>query len=271
MFASETRRAHAREHGPEGNLMIPMAAARHLCAFSAIVLFVVLFSASVPLAIAQVPPLGTCAQWKENRQTWIDKRQNGDLAVMSQAAWEAELARLDQGILHLCGEAPGNDPTPSASPLPPATAAPAIVPTPGPAPTDDQDQPPNPAACLLLSQPEVDVVISAAPNADDPLGFPSPAIAGCDYIPNFPADYTGLQGSLTVIYFLSGGLDIHGGLAAASSVSGVGDQASMYLGADGPGILFVKGEKAVMLEFHNMNPGDPAAVTLAREAAARVH
>jgi hypothetical protein len=251
--------------------MIRITAARQHRGFYAIAAFVALFSASAPLAVAQVPPLGTCAQWKANRQTWIDKRTNGDLAGMSQAAWQAQLARLDEGILHLCGEAPGNDPTPSASPsLSPEP--PTLVPTPGPTsvPTDDQDQPPNPAACLLLSQPEVDAVISAVPNADDPFGFPSPAIAGCDYIPNFPADYTGLQGSLTVIYFLSGGLDVYGGLAAASTVSGVGDQASMYLGADGTGIMFVKGDKAVMLEFHNMNPGDPAVVTLAREAAARV-
>lgn len=41
-------------------------------------------------------------------------------------------------------------------------------------------------------------------------------------------------------------------------------------GADGPAIMFVKGDRAVMLEFHNMNTGDPSVLTLAREAASRV-
>lgn len=41
---------------------------------------------SAPLARAQVPPLGTCAQWQNKRRNWINKRNNGDLGGMSQAA-----------------------------------------------------------------------------------------------------------------------------------------------------------------------------------------
>jgi hypothetical protein len=200
------------------------------------------------------------------------RRDNGVLAGMSQPAWEAELARLNQGILVLCGEVLGGDAPQSASPVlaaEAATPAPAIVPT--PRPSEDQDQPANPAACLLLSQLEVDAVISAAPNADDPYGFPSAAIAGCDYVPNYPPDYAGLQSSLTVVYFLSGGQDVYDGLASGPGVSGVADQASLYPGAEGSGIVFVKGDRTVALEFHNINPGDAAMLTLAREAAARVH
>lgn len=132
--ASETDRAKARERGREGNLVIPIAVAGHhkwsplSYGFCAIALFLALFSASAPLAVAQAPTLGTCAQWKEARQAWIDHRNNGDLAVMSQATWQAQLARLDEGILVFCREAPGDDPPPSASPvLPPKPPGPKVT------------------------------------------------------------------------------------------------------------------------------------------------
>jgi hypothetical protein len=143
-------------------------------------------------------------------------------------------------------------------------------PTPGP-PSDSQDR--N-DACNLLIASETGAVIGGAANADTPSAVPG--ASGCEY----RADGAGNQPYLDVTYAQADGNGLYATLLAGAgqetgnatpSVSNVGDQAFTFTGQNGPGIVVLKADKVVILEFSYTNPGATALLTLAGQAAARVH
>lgn len=184
----------------------------------------------------------------------------------------AALADLNKNLQTFCGATPGDDPPPSASP-PPApepTPPPAVAePMPGP-PTDSQDR--N-DACNLLTATEIGAVIGGAASADTPAALPG--ASGCEYRP----DGGGNQPYLDVIYAQVDGNGLYATLRAGASqetsnattsVSDVGDKAFTYTGQNGPGVVVLKANKVVVLEFSFTNPGENALLTLASQAAARM-
>jgi hypothetical protein len=235
---------------------------------SALVLVVALGGTAGPAA-AQVAP-ETCEGWRDLRQYVID---NQDIFASKNGV--ALLADLNNNLQTFCGEAPADDPQPSDAPAP--TPAPDITPpppvaeaTPGP-PSDSQDR--N-DACNLLTSSETGAVIGGAANADTPSALPG--ASGCEYRP----DGSGNQPYLDVIYAQVDGNGLYATLLAGAnqetssatpSVSDVGDEAFTYTGQNGPGIVLLKADKVVVLEFSYTNPGENALLTLARQAAARVH
>jgi hypothetical protein len=125
-----------------------------------------------------------------------------------------------------------------------------------------------------MTASEVGVVIGGAPNADTPAGVPG--ASGCEYRP----DGLGNQPYLDVIYAQSDGDGLYVTLLAGASqqtsfatpsVSDVGDKAFTFTGENGPGIVVLVANKVVILQFNYTNPGENALLTLARQAAARVH
>ena len=186
-----------------------------------------------------------------------------------------QVRQLEQNLQTLCDDqsaappssAPQQDrPTPQPV-IPQPTPEPR--PMPGP-PVDSQDR--N-DACKLLIGTEVEPVIGGAANADTPAALPG--ASGCEYRP----EGAGNQPYLDVIYAQADGNALYATLlssagqetgAATHSVSGVGEQAFTYVGSNGPGIVVLKANKVVVLEFSYTNPGDTALITLAGQAAGRV-
>jgi hypothetical protein len=129
-------------------------------------------------------------------------------------------------------------------------------------------------ACRLMTSTEVGVVIGGAANVDTPAALPG--ASGCEYRP----DGLGNQPYLDVIYAQADSNGLYVTLLAGAtqetgnatpSVSDVGDKAFTFTGQNGPGIVVLKADKVVILEFSYTNPGENALLTLARQAAARVH
>jgi hypothetical protein len=234
---------------------------------AALVLAVALGGTAGPAAQAYTPE--SCQALKENRQQVID---NPDIFGGKQGI--ALLAELNTSLQTFCGEAPGDEPPPSiaAAPAPataPAPPAPVAEPTPGP-PSDSQDR--N-DACNLLTQSEAGAVIGGAANADTPSAVPG--ASGCEFRP----DGAGNQPYLDLTYAQADGTGLYATLLAGASqetgnatpsVSDVGDKAFTYTGQNGPGIVVLKANKVVILEFSYTNPGENALLTLARQAAARM-
>jgi len=219
-------------------------------------------------AAAQAYTPESCQALREMRQYVID---TPDIFGGKQGV--AMLADLNRNLQTFCGEAPGDDPPPSPSPAPspePTPPPPVAEPTPGP-PSDSQDR--N-DACNLLTSSEAGAVIGGAANADTPSAVPG--ASGCEYRP----DGAGNQPYLDVIYAQADGNGLYATLLAGASqetsnatpsVSDVGDSAFSYTGQNGPGIVVLKADKVVILEFSYTNPGENALLTLARQAAARMH
>jgi hypothetical protein len=219
------------------------------------------------LAAAQAAP-ETCQAWKELRQYVIDNPDifDGRLGV-------AQLAELNKNLQTVCGESPADVPARSAAPEPTPAAAPpspAAQATPGP-PGDSQDR--N-DACTLLTSSETGAVIGGAAGADTPAAVPGPS--GCEYRPDGEGD----QPYLDVIYAQADGDGLYATLlsgatqetnSAITSVFDVGDNAFTYTGQNGPGIVVLKADKVLVLEFSYTNPGPNALLALARQAAARMH
>jgi hypothetical protein len=221
------------------------------------------------LAAAQQYDPEDCEALKENRQQVID---NPDIFGGSQGI--ALLAELNASLQTFCGEAPLDAPPPSPSPAPgpaPTPPPPPVTqPTPGP-PSDSQDR--N-DACNLLTSAEAGAVIGGAANADTP--SPVPGASGCEFRP----DGAGNQPYLDVIYAQADGNGLYATLLAGAhqetgnatpSVAGLGEKAFTYTGQNGPGIVVLKANKVVVLEFSFTNPGENALLTLAGQAVARVH
>jgi hypothetical protein len=184
----------------------------------------------------------------------------------------AAVVRADQSLLDDCGQIPGDVPPSSPPAVRPATAAPtpAAEPqgTPGP-PADSADRT---DACGLLTSAEIGAVIGGAANADTPT---LPGASGCEY----RAEGAGNQPYVDVTYAQADGNGLYASLLASAgqgvsgttnTLSGVGEQAFTYVGANGPGVVVLKADKVVILEFSYANPGEGALLTLARQAATRV-
>jgi hypothetical protein len=226
---------------------------------------VLMLGGSAGPAAAQAAPQ-TCEGWRDLRQYVLDNQD-----IFASKTGVALLAELNSNLQTFCGVAPvAAEPPPSvpADALPPApTPVPvaAAQPTPGP-PADSQDR--N-DACQLLTSAE-----AGAANADTPAALPG--ASGCE----FRADDAGNLPYLDVIYAQADGTGLYATLlagasqetsAATPSVSNLGDKAFTYTGQNGPGVVVLKADKVVILEFSYTNPGETALLTLASQAAARVH
>jgi hypothetical protein len=173
-------------------------------------------------------------------------------------------------VAPVAAEPPPSVPADALPPAPTPVPVAAAQPTPGP-PADSQDR--N-DACQLLTSAEAGAVIGAAANADTPAALPG--ASGCE----FRADGAGNLAYLDVIYAQADGSGLYATLLAGASqetsaatpgVSNLGDKAFTYTGQNGPGIVVLKADKVVILEFSYTNPGETALLTLASQAAARVH
>jgi hypothetical protein len=231
---------------------------------------VLMLGGSAGLAAAQAAPQ-TCEGWRDLRQYVLDNQD-----IFASKTGVALLAELNSNLQTFCGVAPvAAEPTPSVpadAPPPAPTPVPvaAAQPTPGP-PADSQDR--N-DACQLLTSAEAGAVIGGAANADTPAALPG--ASGCE----FRADGAGNVPYLDVIYAQADGSGLYATLlagasqetgAATPSVFNLGDKAFTYTGQNGPGIVVLKADKVVILEFSYTNPGKTALLTLASQAAARVH
>ena len=117
-------------------------------------------------------------------------------------------------------------------------------------------------------------MIGGAANADTPAAVPG--ASGCEFRP----DGAGNQPYLDVIYAQADGNGLYATLLAGAhqetgndtpSVANLGEKAFTYTGQNGPGIVVLKANKVVVLEFSFTNPGQNALLTLASQAVARVH
>jgi hypothetical protein len=231
---------------------------------------VLMLGGTAGLAAAQAAP-ETCDGWQELRQYVLDNQD-----IFASKTGVALLTELNNNLQTFCGVAPiAADPAPSVpddAPTPVPTPGPvaAAQPTPGP-PADSQDR--N-DACMLLTSAEAGAVIGGAANADTPAALPG--ASGCE----FRADGAGNLPYLDVIYAQADGTGLYATLlagasqetsAATRSVSNLGDKAFTYTGQNGPGVVVLKADKVVILEFSFTNPGESALLTLATQAAARVH
>jgi hypothetical protein len=234
--------------------------------YLAVLVLAVALGGTAGPAAAQAYTPESCQALREMRQNVID---TPDIFGGKQGI--ALLAELNTNLQTFCGEAPGDEPAPSVAPAPaPTSPAPVAEPTPGP-PSDSQDR--N-DACNLLTQSEAGAVIGGAANADTPSAVPG--ASGCEYRP----DGAGNQPYLDLTYAQADGTGLYATLRAGASqetgnatpsVSDLGDKAFTYTGQNGPGIVVLKANKVVILEFSYTNPGENALLTLARQAAARMH
>jgi hypothetical protein len=236
---------------------------------AALVLVVALGGWAGPAAAQAYTP-ESCQALRDLRQNVID---TPDIYGGKQGI--ALLAELNKSLQDFCEEAPGDEPPPSSAPSPVAAPDPTPPPpvaqaTPGP-PGDSQDR--N-DACNLLTSSETGAVIGGAASADTPAAVPG--ASGCEFRP----DGAGNQPYLDVIYAQADGNGLYATLLAGASqetstatpsVSDVGEKAFTFTGQNGPGIVVLKANKVVVLEFSYTNPGVTALLILARQAAARVH
>jgi hypothetical protein len=229
------------------------------------------------LALASTPGLTAAAQGDSPAECAAQRKTRDNVAAYAAShpdnqEAKAAVARADQMLLDDCGVTAGEDPPSSPSAVPPAAPAPtpAAEPqgTPGP-PADSADRT---DACGLLTSAEIGAVIGGAANADTPT---LPGASGCEY----RAEGAGNQPYVDVTYAQADGNGLYASLlagagqgasGATNTISGVGEQAFTYGGANGPGVVVLKANKVVILEFSYADPGESALLALARQAAARV-
>jgi hypothetical protein len=237
--------------------------------FTALALVLALGGTAAPVAAQTYTP-ESCQGLRDLRQFNL---ANPD--IFDSPSGRTQLEFLNSTLQNFCGDAPVE--APPAAPSPEPTPAPEPTPIPlvaqaTPAPSGDSAD--RNDACRLMTSTEVGVVIGGAANVDTPAALPG--ASGCEYRP----DGLGNQPYLDVIYAQADGNGLYVTLLAGAtqetgnatpSVSDVGDKAFTFTGQNGPGIVVLKADKVVILEFSYTNPGENALLTLARQAAARVH
>lgn len=158
---------------------------------------------------------------------------------------------------------PATDASPEATPVAAPTAAPA----------DDDNSLTRRDACVLVTEGEVGIAMrqDVTANEDDPAGLPG--AQGCEF--------NGAGSAYTnVIYIQANSAffyqSFHDTAQAngVQAVSGLGDRAFTYAGANGPGVVVVKGDKLFALEFSGIGDGSTqqrSLLALAQQALNRVH
>lgn len=226
-----------------------------------------------PVAAQVVDPEG-CATMKEQVRYLTNEG-----AFIQEAGLKNGLDLLANAILvrdATCGTPGDNSTPPSSEPPPtpiPAPTPAAAMPTPMPV-ADDKSTFPSPAACMLVTEGEVGAAMKqpVTASADDPLGDPSPSVQGCDF-------NSAGSAFTTIIYFQAGAEFVYDSLHSTAeangvqSVPGLGDRAFTYVGANGPGVVVVKGDKLFSLEFNGIGGGpteQSSLLTLAQQAVNRV-
>jgi len=240
---------------------------------AAAVLGLLLVAGAQPVAAQVVDPDG-CAAMKEQIRYLTNEG-----TVIQEAGLKNGVDLLTNAIMvrnATCGT-PGDESIPPSSEPPskpvPAPTPVAAVPTPVPA-ADDKASFPSPAACMLVTEGEVGAAMKQAvtASADDPLGDPTPGVQGCD----FNGAGTAFT---TIIYFQADAAFVYDSLHSTAeangvqSIPGLGDRAFTYVGANGPGVVVVSGDKLVSLEFNGIGSGpeeQSSLLTLAQQAVNRV-
>ena len=233
-----------------------------------------LLVAGVHAVAAQVIDPEGCATMKEQIRYLTNEG-----AIIQEAGLKNGVDLLANAIMvrdATCGTPGDNSVPPSSEPEPTPVPAPtpvAAVPTPVPV-ADDTGSFPSPAACMLITEAEVGAAMKepVTASADDPLGDPAPDVQGCDFNSAGPA-FT------TLIYFQAGAEFVYDSLRSTAEANGVqsvpalGDRAFTYVGANGPGVVVVKGDKLFALEFNGIGSGateQNSLLTLAQQAVNRV-
>jgi hypothetical protein len=238
-------------------------------------LALMLAAAVHPVAAQEVSPQ-SCADAKELIRYLVNEG-----AFIQDASVKNGIDLLANSILErnaACGT-PGDDSSPTPVPVEaPPTAVPA--PTPVAAVLTPMPGTENSAtrrdACLLVTENEVGSAMKqgVVANESDPFGDPVANVQGCEF------DGAGAVAYTAVIYFQADAAFVFDGFHSTAeangvqAVTGLGDRAFTYVGANGPGVVVSKGDKLFTMEFSGIGNGTPernSLLSLAKQAVARVH